>query len=153
MQYNFLSGTVHGKWRSRLFAAAIFVFFALSVFVIYAINLVTVSLQPSIFNGSLVDVMNSKTSANNVQNKEHKIRKKPDDDPTPQKFVFLQEIILDAQRMKIAKAMHDFEFTDGMEGLSDLTPETYGNPIRSGEIHVKMKGEKRALRIMFVLTF
>lgn len=45
------------------------------------------------------------------------------------------EDIVDAQRLRIASKMKDFEYTEQMIGLSALTPETNGQPIQSGELH------------------
>lgn len=44
------------------------------------------------------------------------------------------EDVLDAQRQRISMKMKDFEYTEDMQGgLSSLTPETNGNPLRSGK--------------------
>lgn len=46
------------------------------------------------------------------------------------------EDVLDAQRQRIAMKMKDFEYTDEMQGgLSSLTPETGGRPLRSGKFN------------------
>lgn len=50
------------------------------------------------------------------------------------------EDVLDAQRQRISMKMKDFEYTEDMEGgLSSLTPETNGRPVRSGKFNVKAK--------------
>lgn len=122
MHYNILSGTIYGKKRSRLLFAALFVFFPLSVFVIYIGNVVTVSLQPANINGSFIDGIISETSANNSI--------------SPDYTTILQKIILDTQRTKNLRSLSDSEH-NALVNLSELTPETNGTPIRSGEIHVK----------------
>lgn len=43
--------------------------------------------------------------------------------------------VIEAQRMRIASKMKDFEYTEQMIGLSALTPETNGQPMQSGELH------------------
>lgn len=42
--------------------------------------------------------------------------------------------VVEAQRMRIASKMKDFEYTEQMIGLSALTPETNGQPMQSGEL-------------------
>lgn len=43
------------------------------------------------------------------------------------------ENIVNAQRLRIASEMKDFNYTSEMIGLSALTPETNGQPLRSGK--------------------
>lgn len=46
----------------------------------------------------------------------------------------LQQSVIDSAREKIAVSMEKFPYTGKMIGLSSLTPETNGNPLRSGEL-------------------
>lgn len=49
------------------------------------------------------------------------------------------EDVLDAQRQRIAMKMKDFEYTEDMQGgLSSLTPETNGRPLRSGKFIIEI---------------
>lgn len=64
------------------------------------------------------------------------------------------EDVLDAQRQRIAMKMKDFEYTEEMQGgLSSLTPETNGRPLRSGKFYRNRNHLKTNFQSFFFWTF